>query len=72
MERHTGRFSFYCEMCNKGFNNSNHYKTHMQAHEGIRYHCTLQEHHKFLTKATISIISDPLKSMGGIFLGILC
>ena len=30
-----GKFSFYCEMCNKGFNNHNHYKTHMQVHEGI-------------------------------------
>ena len=36
------------------------------------YLYTLQEHHKFLTKTTISIISDPLKSMGRIFLGILC
>ena len=30
------------------------------------------KHHKFLTKMTISIISEPLKSMGRNFLGILC
>ena len=30
---------------------------------------TLQEHHKFLTKTEISLISDPLKSMGRFFWG---
>ena len=30
---------------------------------------TLQEHHLFRTKMTISILSDLLKSMGGVFLG---
>ena len=29
--------------------------------------CTLQEHQKFWTNVTISLVSDLLKSMGGIF-----
>ena len=29
--------------------------------------CTLQEHQKFRTNATMSLISDLLKSMAGIF-----
>ena len=34
---------------------------------GTVYHSTLQEHQKFRTNATISVISYLLKSMGGIF-----
>ena len=36
---HLGKFSYYCHSCKKGFNNVNHYKSLMQRHEGIRYHC---------------------------------
>ena len=32
---------------------------------------TLQKHHQFRTKTTISVISDPVKSMGGNFLEFL-
>ena len=34
----------------------------------LRLQITLQEHQKFRTNATISLISDLLKSMGGFFL----
>ena len=39
MQLHTGQFSYYCESCRKGFNNSGNYKAHIRAHEGLKYHC---------------------------------
>lgn len=39
MQLHTGQFSFYCELCRKGFVNITHYKAHIRGHEGLKYHC---------------------------------
>ena len=39
MELHTGKFSFYCEICQKGFNSGSCFKSHMRAHQDLKYHC---------------------------------
>ena len=39
MQLHTGKFSYYCDICGKGFNAGDHYKDHVRAHQGLRYHC---------------------------------
>ena len=39
MELHTGKFSFYCEICRKGFNSGSYFKAHMRARQGLKHHC---------------------------------
>ena len=39
MQLHTGRFSFHCETCGKGFNQGHLYKDHVRAHQGLKYNC---------------------------------
>ena len=39
MQLHTGKFSYYCNICGKGFNAGDHYKDHVRAHQGLKYHC---------------------------------
>ena len=39
MEIHTGQFTFYCQICRKGFSFSNHYEAHIRGHQGLKYHC---------------------------------
>ena len=39
MELHTGKFSYYCEICRKGFNSDSYFKAHMRAHQGLNDHC---------------------------------
>ncbi len=39
MQIHTGQFSFYCQVCRRGFNNDTNFKNHMRGHEGLKYEC---------------------------------
>ena len=39
MQYHTGQFSYYCDLCRKGFAQSSHYKDHVNKHKGVRYYC---------------------------------
>ena len=36
---HTGKFSYYCGQCRKGFPRNGHYGEHMRKHEGRGYPC---------------------------------
>ena len=40
MQVHTGKFSFHCEHCRKGFNERSNYQQHMIKHEGKPSHLT--------------------------------
>ena len=37
---HTGVFSYWCEMCRKGFTVKGHYSDHMAKHEGKTFPCS--------------------------------
>ena len=39
MEIHTGQFSYYCEICRRGFNNHTNFGIHKRTHEGLRFNC---------------------------------
>ena len=39
MQFHTGKFSYFCDICQKGFNHVTNFTNHKRAHEGIKYHC---------------------------------
>ena len=39
MELHTGQFSYYCEVCRRGFNNPTNFDIHKRTHEGLKYNC---------------------------------
>ena len=52
MQRHTGRFSYWCELCQRGFPIYNRYKEHMDKHKGITYPC-LSCDKRFKTKETL-------------------
>ncbi len=39
MQNHTGRFSFWCDLCKKGYSQKGNYKAHMAKHEGITFPC---------------------------------
>ena len=39
-ETYTGKFTYFCEMCQKGFSGNTNYKIHMRSHEGLRYYCS--------------------------------
>ena len=39
MEIHTGHFSYYCEICRRGFNNKTNFDIHRRAHEGLKFNC---------------------------------
>ena len=39
MQNHTGRFTYYCEQCKKGYNDQHNFKVHMDKHAGVRYQC---------------------------------
>ena len=41
MQHHTGRFSYYCDKCHKGFPNGGHFRDHMNKHDGVRFHCEI-------------------------------
>ncbi len=38
MQIHTGKFSFYCEECKKGFNEKTNYDQHIAKHEGRTFY----------------------------------
>ena len=39
MEVHTGQFSYYCEICRRGFNTQTNYSTQKRMHKGLKYNC---------------------------------
>ena len=43
MQNHTGRFSYFCEQCKKGYSDQKNFKVHMDKHAGIRYQCEFYE-----------------------------
>ena len=42
MQVHTGKFSFFCERCRKGFNERTNYDQHVAKHEGRSFYLTCQ------------------------------
>lgn len=36
---HTGQYKHYCDICRKGYRDLGEYKSHMRAHQGLKYHC---------------------------------
>ena len=38
-QHHTGRYSHFCSICRKGYNNGYNYKLHMRGHEGRGFPC---------------------------------
>ena len=33
-QHHTGSYAYFCGLCNRGFTQCSHYKSHMKRHEG--------------------------------------
>ncbi len=41
MQQHTGKFSYWCDACEKGFAVKTNYNHHMAKHQGMTFPCNL-------------------------------
>ena len=39
IEHTPGQFSYYCEICRRGFNTQTNYSTQKRMHKGLKYNC---------------------------------